>query len=153
MNFKLIKILLILLIIRNCSYGQMFDSALYNYRGAIVKFLKQNGEIADSSRKDSSFFVFLYSRKIVTFCNINQNIFFETGLLSSHHKKYLGIVLDKQLLLLQTKDFVGDFDIIVNAMSTCNECINMKNISTTLIDIKEMYIINNTSTWRRNSFK
>jgi hypothetical protein len=143
---------IILTVYSNLSFGQQFDSSLNNYQIDIIKFLKNNSGLIDLSRKDSTCFTLLYSRRIDSFYS-TQVSFFEIGIIGTHSKKYLCILIGKEILLLKTKDFNSDFDDIINAVTNCSEYISAKTIAPVLVDIKGMYDYNNHPPWRKNTFR
>jgi hypothetical protein len=129
----------------NCFvYSQMLDKELQKFKNEIVENLKRNNEIADISSKNSLYYEFLYSRKIIKLFP-NAITYYEVGLSSDHCLKYLAVIEKDKILFYPTKNFDAEFQNIVKYIKNSKINIKATKLITSLEDIKYMYDYNKAS--------
>jgi hypothetical protein len=122
----------------------MLDKELQKFKNEIVENLKRNNEIADISSKNSLYYEFLYSRKIIKLFP-NAITYYEVGLSSDHCLKYLAVIEKDKILFYPTKNFDAEFQNIVKYIKNSKINIKATKLITSLEDIKYMYDYNKAS--------
>ena len=122
----------------------MLDKELQKFKNEIVENLKSNNEIADISSKNSLYYEFLYSRKIIKLIP-NAITYYEVGLSSDHCLKYLAVIEKDKILFYPTKNFDAEFQNIVKYIKNSKINIKATKLITSLEDIKYMYDYNKAS--------
>lgn len=126
----------------NCFvYSQMLNKELQKFKNEIVENLKSNNEIADITSKNSLYYEFLYSRKIIKLIP-NAITYYQVGLSSDHCLKYLAVVEKDKILFYPTNNFDAEFQNIVKYINSSKINIKAMKLITSLVDIKYMYDYN-----------